>query len=48
MHWAQSKAGGILEIQNMHQKRGPQEGWDLDSILKPGLSHKERVALDDC
>lgn len=48
MHRAQSKAGGILEIQNMHQNRGSQEGWGLDSILKPGLSHRERAALEDC
>lgn len=47
MHRAQSKAGGVLGIQNMHQNRGPQEGWGLDSILKPGLSHKERAGLDD-
>lgn len=44
MHKTQSKAGGILEIQNMYQSRGPPEGWILDLVL----SHKKRAGLDDC
>lgn len=37
MHQTQSKAAGVLAIQNTHQHLGPQEGWSLDSILTLGL-----------
>lgn len=41
MHKTQSKAGGILELQTMHQTCGPQEGWVLDSILTLSIPQGE-------
>lgn len=41
MHKTQSKAGGILEIQNMYQSPGPPEGWILESILTLGSIPQE-------